>query len=565
MNRNSNSRFSSNPINLNISRSMFNRNHSVKFSMNIGDIVPFLCDEVLPGDTVTLDTSKVVRLQTLVAPIMDDVFLDTYYFFVPHRLIWEHWIDFMGENRQSAWVSPIEYSVPMVSIPEGGYDVGTIADYMGVPVKQGAGVKISALPFRSYALICDQWFRSENLMNPINIPMDDTDIVGSNGDNQVTDIVKGGKPFVACKTFDLFTSCLPQPQKGKDINIGFDTIAPVEAFSHYENPAFTVGNSIDLDRYSSMRFRTLVDNKVANFSSTSLSSTIGVGINKNSNNMITDNQTGLSGSSNTWMLPYNLGVDLSNSMFSINQLRQAFAVQRYYEKLARGGSRYTEMIKSFFGVTSPDARLQRSEYLGGNRIYLNVNQVIQTSSTDANSPQGNTAAFSCTNDYHSDCTKSFTEHGYLIGLAVARYDHSYQNGLSKMWKRQHLFDFYNPTFANVGEMPIYSRELYLDNEDDVSVFGYNEAWSEYRYSPNRIAGELRSNYQTPLDMWHLADKYNSRVYLSDSWIREDKTNLDRCLAVSSNVSAQIIADFWIKADWARPMPLYSIPGLIDHN
>lgn len=565
MDRNYESRFAGNPTGVNISRSIINRDHSVKFSFNVGDVVPFMCDDILPGDTVTIDTSKVIRLQPMVAPIMDEVFLDTYYFFVPYRLLWNHWINFMGENTASAWEPEVEYSVPQVEIPTGGYDAGTIADYMGVPIKVAGGQKVSAMPFRAYALICDQWFRSENLMTPINVNKDDSDIVGSNGGDQVTDIVKGGKPFVACKTFDYFTASLPEPQKGPDVTLPLGSVAPLGGMAPVlaDEPHLVEGNTA-----KNLKFASVSGNIVQSAVPTG-------GLVSTSSGYMATNTSGL-GTFGSNVVPSNLyasldglNADLSMATAStVNELRQAFAIQKYYERLARGGSRYIEMIKAFYGVTSPDARLQRAEYLGGNRIYLDVEQVPQQSSTkDQPTPAGSVFGLSVTGDTNSDFTKSFTEHGLLIGVCVARYHHTYQQGLERMWFRKNLFDFYNPTFANLGEVPILKKEIYFtDNaEQNDSVFGYQEAWADYRYKPNRVAGEMRSAYTTPLDSWHLADNYSSVPSLSADWIREDKTMLDRALAVTSQVSNQLIADFYIKADYARPMPVYSIPGLIDHN
>lgn len=568
MDRNYESRFAGNPTGVNISRSIISRDHSVKFSFNVGDVVPFMCDDILPGDTVTIDTSKVIRLQPMVAPIMDEVFLDTYYFFVPYRLLWNHWINFMGENTASAWEPNVEYSVPQVEIPTGGYDAGTIADYMGVPIKVAAGQKISAMPFRAYALICDQWFRSENLMTPVNVNKDDSDIVGSNGADQVTDIVKGGKPFVACKTFDYFTASLPEPQKGPDVKLPLGTVAPLSGMapvipgdSHTlnDNPFKAMkfdysedGLNVSVPPAKAQNIYSSANNGTAKAYQASVSGT-----------------TGYVAPNNLYASLTGLNADLSMATAStVNELRQAFAIQKYYERLARGGSRYIEMIKAFYGVTSPDARLQRAEYLGGNRIYLDVEQVAQQSSTkDQPTPAGSVFGLSVTGDTNSDFTKSFTEHGLLIGVCVARYHHTYQQGLERMWFRKNLFDFYNPTFANLGEVPILKKEIYFtDNaQQNDSVFGYQEAWADYRYKPNRVAGEMRSAYATPLDSWHLADNYSTVPSLSADWIREDKTMLDRALAVTSQVSNQLIADFYIKADYARPMPVYSIPGLIDHN
>ncbi len=567
MDRNYESRFAGNPTGVNISRSIISRDHSVKFSFNVGDVVPFMCDDILPGDTVTIDTSKVVRLQPMVAPIMDEVFLDTYYFFVPYRLLWNHWINFMGENTSSAWEPEVEYSVPQVEIPAGGYDAGTIADYMGVPIKVAGGQKVSAMPFRAYALICDQWFRSENLMTPVNVNKDDSDIVGSNGSDQVTDIVKGGKPFVACKTFDYFTASLPEPQKGPDVTLPLGSIAPLSGTA----PVVADGTHLNVGDSSNPMKMSLLDssNKVINNSSNATNLFVSAsGVTKANSGSISG-EVGSIVPNNLYASLTGVNADLSQATAStVNELRQAFAIQKYYERLARGGSRYIEMIKAFYGVTSPDARLQRAEYLGGNRIYLDVEQVAQQSSTkDQPTPAGSVFGLSVTGDTNSDFTKSFTEHGLLIGVCVARYHHTYQQGLERMWFRKNLFDFYNPTFANLGEVPILKKEIYFtDNaEQNDSVFGYQEAWADYRYKPNRVAGEMRSAYATPLDSWHLADNYKSVPSLSADWIREDKTMLDRALAVTSQVSNQLIADFYIKADYARPMPVYSIPGLIDHN
>ena len=552
-------RFAENPINLDIQRSVFNMNHSMKFTGNVGDLIPFELLEVLPGDTFSIDTSKVVRMQPLVAPIMDDVFLDTYYFFVPTRLIWSHWKEFWGENTQGAWYPQVDYTVPQLTIPSGGFDIGTIADYIGVPPKAGAGKKISALPFRAYAKCCDDWFRDENLMNPVNVSVGDSDVTGVNTGDQVTDIQLGGKPFIACKYFDYFTACLPGAQKaaGPSVEFALRGLLPVNAYRNKDN----IQTAVTDQSLATIKFK----KDISTSPSTEFSGTLGI-------NSGASNSYGTSVPSGTAysVTPSNLFANLDNvNVFDINSLRQAFAIQRYYEKLARGGSRYIEFIKSFFNVDSPDARLQRSEYLGGSRLPLNVNQVEQTSATESGlTPQGNLTGISHTGEVTSDFTKSFTEHGYIIGVCVARYHHSYQQSIDRTFFRKTKFDYYNPTFANLGEQGVYEKEIYFDNTDNGSVpnvFGYQEAWADYRYKPNRVAGEMRSVATTPLDMWHLADNYASVPYLSDEWIREDKTMLDRCLAVTSAVSNQLIFDFYIQIKAARPMPLYSIPGLIDHH
>ena len=566
MNRNETNRFAVNPINLDISRSVFNRDHKVLFSGNVGDCIPFLCEEVLPGDTFDVTTSKVVRMQPLVTPIMDNVYLDTYYFFVPTRLVWSHWQNFMGENTESAWVPQTEYTVPQLVVPSGGFAVGSIADYMGIPPKVGAGRKVSALPFRAYAKVCDDWFRDENLMNPVHISVGDADTNGSNGSDQVTDIEKGGKPFIAAKYHDYFTSALPGAQKaaGPSVEFALNGLLPVNAYTAKSNISY--GDILADHRNGGIGSIQMVgkdaDGKASNITSSGAHDMMRSGM------YVGSGSNSFSGyGSFEDLSPKNLFADLTNtSVFDINSLRQAFAIQRYYEKQARGGSRYIEIIKAFFNVDSPDARLQRSEYLGGNRLPLNVSAVEQTSASQTGlTPQGNLTGISATGDVNSDFLKSFTEHGYIIGIAVARYHHTYQQGVERHFFRKTVFDYYNPTFANLGEQAVMTREIYFPVSDFTSVFGYQEAWADYRYKPSRVAGEMRSVAPTPLDSWHLADNYASTPYLSDAWIREDKTMLDRCLAVTSAVSNQLIFDFYIQCKASRPMPLYSIPGLIDHH
>ena len=560
MNRNVESHFALNPTNIDIRRSTFDRSHSLKTSFNVGDIVPFFVDEVLPGDTFNVDTSKVVRLQTLLTPVMDNIYLDTYFFFVPNRLTWSHWKQFNGENTESAWIPQTEYEVPQITAPAGsGWSVGTIADYLGVPTGV-PNLSVSALPFRAYALVMNEWFRDENLSDPLVVPVDDATVAGVNTGTFVTDVAKGGLPYKAAKYHDYFTSCLPSPQKGPDVLIPSATGG--------EFPVVTRAQSIAGSLISEPLH-------VKYLNSGSLSSTNTLLFNKsgeqvgNFNPSSTSNSNGLPVFDNLYALSSGgLGA-------SINQLRMAFQIQKLYEKDARGGSRYIEILKSHFGVTSPDARLQRPEYLGGNRIPININQVVQQSATSAGeTAQGTVTGMSVTTDTHSDFTKSFTEHGFVIGVMVARYDHTYQQGLERFWSRKDRFDYYWPVFANIGEQAVKNKEIYAQgpakkdsagNVIDDQVFGYQEAWADYRYKPSRVTGEMRSQYAQSLDVWHLADDYSALPMLSDSWIREDKTNVDRVLAVTSSVSNQLFADIYIKNRTTRPMPMYSIPGLIDHH
>lgn len=554
-------RFSINPVNIDISRSLLNLDHSVKFSCNVGECIPFDCIEVLPGDTFTIDTSKVIRLQPLVAPIMQEIFLDVYYFYIPNRLVWSHWKEFMGENNESAWAPATEYNIPTLQAPSGGWNVGTIADYLGVPVGASIYPKVSALPFRAYALVMDQWFRSEAVMDPVHCFVDDSNRTGSNGNNQVTDIELGGKPFIACKYFDYFTGALPSPQRGDAATIKiirgnynfFPVITDDDMVHPYDAGKTTSHHGVHAT------YKTKNGNTISDYNKTE-------NLYVSPNGLTTQGNPGEFTSYDVFF--DNLFARAENSMFnnvSINDLRTAFAIQKYLEKQARYGGRYQEFIKAFFGVDSPDARLQRTEYLGGSRISLNINSVEQTSATSSGStPLGNVAGMSVTGDSHSDFSKSFTEHGMILGIAVCRYEHSYQDSIHKMWTRKTPYEFYNPVFANIGETPIKISQLYGYVGND-GTFGYQEAWAEYRYIPSRVSGEMRSVYSTPLDMWHLADHYVSEPSLSPEWLREDKSNLDRCLAVTSDVSNQVICDFYIKTAAARPMPLYSIPGLIDHH
>ena len=556
MSRNVNSFFSEAPASVDVSRSRFQRNQNIKTSFDAGDIIPFYLDEVLPGDTVSIDTSKVVRMSTLIAPIMDNIYLDTYFFFVPNRLVWDHWKQFMGENTESAWIPEVDYTIPQVTAPDGGWNVGTIADYMGVPTGV-SGLSIDAMPFRAYALICNEWFRDENLTDPIYIDTGDATLAGSNGDAYRTDIPKGGKPFVAAKYHDYFTSALPAPQKGPDVPLPLGQVANVYAMNGADSSVLS---------NAPMIFKTTAGNLPAGTHNVFLNTNDLYGTYLVGNTGIPSDQIP-SGGSNLDLFPVNLMADLTTATgTSINQLRQAFQVQKLYEKDARGGTRYTEILKSHFGVTSPDSRLQRPEYLGGSRVPINVHQVVQNSATDSVSPQGNTAAYSLTIDSHSDFTKSFTEHGWILGLCVARYDHTYQQGLERMWSRKVREDYYFPVFANLGEQAVKNKEIFAQGtSQDDEVFGYQEAWAEYRYKPSRISGELRSTYAQSLDLWHVGDDYETLPSLSDSWIREDKTNIDRTLAVTSAVSHQFIADIFVKNSEVRVMPLYSIPGLIDHH
>lgn len=563
MNRNVESHFAELP-NVLIERSMFDRSFGHKTSFNVGELVPIFCEEVLPGDTFQLSTSAVVRLQTPLTPVMDNMYMDTYFFFVPNRIVWDHWKEFCGENTESAWIPSTEYEVPYITTPTGGFGVGTIADHFGIPINVESDQKINALPFRAYAACCDQWFRDQNVSDPLNIPHGDASVVGSNGTNYITDVAKGGMPFKVAKYHDYFTSCLPSPQKGPSVSIfgqEIDTsnspyttsnlrrFVPVSAEPQQTNPVYKVPVEIV----------GATQTNPYNIGSATISG--------QSNQVLTRVAVG----SSNYTID-NLWANVGAMDLSINELRLAFQLQKFYEKNARAGTRYREVLKEHFGVNSPDARMMIPEYLGGHRFPLQIHQVANQSQGE-NDFLGDLGAMSNTSDVHDDFVKSFVEHGFVIGLACVRYDHSYQQGLDRKWSRRNKLDYYWPVFANIGEQPVYNKEIYMQSgtgdqqgalEND-AVFGYNEAWADYRFARSYISGEMRSNIPNTLDSWHLADNYASLPSLSDGWIREDKINVDRILAVTSAVSNQVFCDLWFKNIVTRPMPMYSIPGLIDHH
>lgn len=543
MNINAESHFAYN-ADIDIKRSTFDRSNQLKTTFNAGELVPLLVEEVLPGDTFQLDTSLVIRMSTPIHPVMDNAFFDLYYFYVPCRIIWEHWKEFNGENNTTAWEQTTEYEIPQLTAPAGGWQKGTIADYMGIPINT-ANISVSALPGRAYVKIWNDWFRDENLQDPALLSMDETTRTGSNGATYQSDAQLMGKPLPVNKYHDYFTSALPEPQKGPAVLLPLGDSAPVYPLEQDTGKLFKTRDGQPVSLY-------LQGNPT----------TGSTGLNFNINGATYSNNN-----PNPKTLYSNMAADITNATAAtVNELRQAFQLQRLYEKDARGGTRYIEVIKSHFGVTSPDQRQQRPEYLGGKRIPINVNQVLQTSSTDSTSPQGNTAAYSLTGDESSSFTKSFTEHGYIIGVGCVRTEHTYQQGIERMWSRKRRFDFYWPALANIGEQAILNKEIYAQGTDtDNEAFGYQEAWAEYRYKPSRVSGAFRSTYAQSLDVWHYADKYSSLPMLGDTFIRETKNNIDRTLAVQSSLEDQFLADFYFETKATRPMPIYSIPGLIDHN
>ena len=560
MNREAELHYSNIPS-IDISRCSLTKAHDHKKTFNCGELVPIYVDDLVPGTTVKMKMSEVVRMMTPIAPVMDNAFMDIMFFFVPYRLVWSHWVNFMGENDTAPWAQTTNYEIPQITCPSGGWAKGSLADHFGLPTNViGNGWKCNALPFRSYCKIFNDWWRDENLVTPVYISTGDSDTTGKNkGQNYdpVTDTECGAAPLKAAKLHDLFTSALPQAQKGPSVSVPLGKEAPVK-FGESYNPSGTNTNLKDKDVY------------VNNYDTTSQL----YGITDASSPAIYMNNS----SANS------LYTDLSEAVgATVNQLRQAFAVQKFYERAARGGSRYIETIRSHFTVTSPDFRLQRSEYLGGKRVPINMNQVVQTDAsgkssywdpdagqsgewvTDDKTPQGNLAAYSATADTDEDMfTYSTTEHGLIMGLAVIRTNHSYQQGLDRMWSKKSMFDFYWPELANLGEQAILNKEIYLQGTDaDEEAFGYQEAWYEYRYKPDIITGELRSNYAQSLDIWHYGDDYASLPSLGSEWIQEPTENMARTLAVQDH--DQFFGDFYFAPKYILPMPLYSVPGLIDHH
>lgn len=558
MNRETQAHFSNLPT-IDIKRSKFKRPFTHKTTLNTGSIYPIYVDsDILPGDTIQMNAAEIIRMSTPIYPVMDNAFCDIMFFFIPHRLIWEHWPEFWGENKSTYWEQQVEYEIPQIEAPTGGWAKGSLMDYMGIPTEVD-GISVNHLPVRAYCKIWEDWFRDENLKDPAFYNIDETTLTGKNVDSNydyVTYTQLGAAPLKAAKFHDYFTSALPEPQKGPDVMIPLGDTAPVYARSTGNpDPRYT-RDSLQLTSdltTATTGFWNVIGNTVTT------PDFVVHNLYMNESSPVNPGTQDLQGP----LSPSNLYTDLQLATgATIDQLRQAIAIQEFYEAQARGGSRYIEFIKNIFGVTSPDARQQRSEYLGGQRFRINMDQVLQTSSTDSTSPQGNTAAFSCTTNRADMFTYSATEHGTLLGVCVIRTDHTYQQGIDRMWNRKKWTDFYVPQFANLGEQAILNKEIYATGTStDDEAFGYQEAWADYRYKPSYVSGALRSNYAQSLDAWHYADDYSSQPYLSSEWIDEVTSNVDRTLAISSAVEDQFIADFYFDPVYVRPMPVYSVPGL----
>lgn len=510
--------------NVTIGRSKFNRSHVLKTTFDEGKLVPIFCDEVLPGDSFKLKVTTFTRMATPIFPVMDNLYLETFFFFVPMRLIWDNFQKFMGEQENPG--DSTDYLIPTYTASTGPA-VGSLSDYFGIPTGIN-NISFNILPHRAYWLIWNEWFRDENLQNSAPLFKGDAGKVWESDT-----AVNGFGPFDCAprgKRYDYFTSCLPWPQKGPGVELPLGDVAPL---GWIQTPHF--------DYYTS------VSN---NF-------TRGVVVEPS------DNTLRINPDASPTPLNASVYADLSHATAAtINSLRQAFQLQRYYEKDARGGTRYIEKIKSHFGVTSPDARLQRPEYLGGHSDRININPVVQTSSTDSTSPQGNLSAFGVSGARYHGFSKSFVEHGYIIGLANVRADLTYQQGLNRMWSRKTVLDFYWPSFAHLGEQAVLNKEIYAQGTSkDDEVFGYQERYGEYRYKPSMITGKFRSTYAQSLDAWHFSQKFENLPTLSNQFI-QDNPPISRCLAVPSEPHFLMDAFFNLKC--VRPMPLFGTPGLIDH-
>lgn len=568
MNRNTEEHFAHIPE-IDIGRSKFDRSKDYKTDFNTGDIVPIFVDAtIMPGDTVKMNMGSLIRMTTPIAPVMDNIWCDTYFFFVPHRLVWDHFQEFMGENT-NAWKQTQDLKIPKLELRESGtgtkYGVEPLSllNYMGIPMGLGKlnnsddtskSIKINHLPIRAYCKIWNDWFRDQNTEKELYFAKTNSTTqfisrtASSGADDKYTQYVyRGARCAKANRIHDYFSSALPEPQKGPATLVPLVGSAPIK----------------------------WGQGKNANEGSTSVTKHDVAGTDQYAILDVADSNSWRGGTSNTDTTVYpvtsgtiEMVVDMENAVgATVNAIRQAFAIQKFYERQARGGTRYIEMVQSHFNVTNPDYRLQRSEYLGGKRFPISINQVVQTVG-NTEDPLGNTGAYSVTSDSSEDMfTASFTEHGTLIGLAVVRTSRTYQQGIDRQWFMSDLTDFYFPEFANLGEMPIYNKEIFAQEGDNISqndeVFGYQEAWAHYRYMNDQVTGTLSSMHPQSEDIWHFADYYSTLPTLNPKWELETENNVKRTLVVQNGT--QFIGDFYFNATYTRPMPLYSVPGLVDHH
>jgi hypothetical protein len=554
-----------------IQRSVFNRSHDYKTTFDSGYLVPFFVDEVLPGDSFKLNCSIFCRLATPIVPFMDNLYLETFFFFVPNRLVWKHWENFMGQQDNPG--DSTDYLIPQTVAGNTGFAVGSVADYFGIPTSV-KGLSVSSLPFRAYQLIFNEWFRDENLQERVGAwalsATHKDDPVGDWNDTNST----GSTLLRRNKYHDYFTSALPWPQKGDAVDVNFGVGGAISwatdtfnisasrvnnqrvkaTVANPKNLAFIRPNAVLQQEASVNRFNVTIPPAGSDLSLTGFSE-VSIEASSQGSSVPSVNPPSID-------LPYLQFVGQQGAGLTINDLRQAFQVQKLLERDARGGTRYTEILRSHFGVVSPDARLQRPEYLGGSSTRILMNSVAQTAATNDVTPQANLSAFGLFGDSFHGFSKSFVEHGYIIGLVNVRADLSYQQGVNRMWSRKSRLDFYFPVLAHLGEQAILNKEIYAQGTAaDDQVFGYQERFAEYRYSPSVITGKMRSTDPQTLDIWHLAQKFDSLPTLSSQFI-QDNPPVSRVVAVQSE--PQFILDAWFDLKCIRPMPVYSVPGLVDH-
>ena len=553
MNRNNERHFNQIPE-MKASRTRFNRDQTILTTFDSGKLIPFYVDEVLPGDTFNVNTTAIIRMTTPKYPVFDDAFIDFYYFYCPNRILWDNFKQFMGEVESTPWMPTKNYKVPAIVIngteSEGLPREDSILDYMGVPTKVKKPFEVNALPIRAYVKIWNEYFRDENVDNAAVIKTDDNDTtyadISANIDQILENAIKGGRCLPVNKFHDYFSSCLPYAQRGPTVTLPIQGNARITGFT---NDKFNERAPLYVNSFHD-------------------GSTNPGNIKNKLYAIAQDGGTGSTylnigdGTGSDHSVVY-LGADLGSvTAATINDLRKAVAVQQYYEALARGGSRYREQVQALWDVVISDKTVQVPEYLGGGRYHVNINQIVQTSGqqTNTDTPIGETGAMSVTPINESSFTKSFEEHGFVIGVCCVRHNHSYQQGLERFWSRKDRLDYYVPQFANLGEQPVKKKEIMLTGAaTDEETFGYQEAWADYRMKPNRVSGKMRSNATGTLEFWHYADNYSEVPTLSQGWMKEGKDEIARTLIVQNE--PQFFGAIRVANKTTRRMPLYSVPGL----